>query len=1085
VTTTSQAPASALVVDPSTLAPDAALEALAKELARGKAAAGNCWGAAQALVVARLVARTRHAWCVVASTDAEAAGVAEDLAAFGVELLHIPSRGEADADGVRRRLQAAQQLSAPAERRPRVVVASLLSALEPLPSPREVESKWLHLQVGAQLDLEALLARLVEAGFARTPLAEKPGEASLRGEILDIYPFASELPLRLEAFDGAIESLRTFDPLDQRSVERLSQVAVCLASDAGGVEDGEGSQLVELLPKDLVWAQIEPMRIQDRAEGLRIRSPSHQRALMRVEQALDGRRRLDVQSLPAQVNLDTRSVQALAVGIKDAPAALAEAGKDGSRVIVLCRTEVERSRFRVLLDEAGAQAVECVLGGVSKGFRLGKELVVVNHRELAGLLGRRGGAKTAAPHRVRALQSFFELKVGDIVVHAVHGVARFAGLRRMSRGGGEEEHLHLLFADEVSLFVPAARIEMVQRYVGTGSAAPALDKIGGGSFRKRKEKVEKALYDLAVELLEVQARRAMKQRVPWSGGEELCRQMVESFPWTDTADQAVVSVEIANDLASERPMDRLLCGDVGFGKTELAIRAAFRVVAGGGQVAVLVPTTVLAQQHYETFRERLADFPVEVAVLSRYTSSAEGKATLEKVARGEVDILIGTHRILSKDVGFKRLGLVVVDEEQRFGVGHKEHFKKLRAEIDLLTLSATPIPRTLHMSISGLRDISALAVPPEGRQEIDTQLVQREDEALVRAALLREKDRGGQVLFLHNRVSSIHAVALRLSQLVPECSYAVGHGQMGARELEKVMRVFTEGGVDVLVATTIIESGVDIPAAGTIIIDHADEFGLAELHQLRGRVGRGRQKSWCYLMVEGAKPIREVAKERLKALEELTQLGAGFAISMKDLEIRGAGNLLGPQQSGHIAAIGYDMYCRLLKQTVERLQAGGEIEAEELVAEQEAQGCELELGLRSFLPDDWIPDPKVRLDVLRQLAGVRSPDDAQKALAMLSDRFGRVPDEARALVRTFEFAARLEAIGVRRLLRRQDVYVLEYRDRVLLEQGMDLAGVEFRHVKTGLAHVAVPARFAEPAKSLQWFESLLKDGRPAVKIRST
>ena len=1085
MSTTSQAPASALVVDPSTLAPDAALEALARELARGKAAAGNCWGAAQALVVARLVARTRHAWCVVASTDAEAAGVAEDLAAFGIELLHIPSRGEADADGVRRRLQAAQQLSAPAERRPRVVVASLLSALEPLPSPREVESKWLHLQVGAQLDLEALLARLVEAGFARTPLAEKPGEASLRGEILDIYPFASELPLRLEAFDGAIESLRTFDPLDQRSVERLSQAAVCLASDAGGVEDGEGSQLVELLPKDLVWAQIEPMRIQDRAEGLRIRSPSHQRALMRVEQALDGRRRLDVQSLPAQVNLDTRSVQALAVGIKDAPAALAEAGKDGSRVIVLCRTEVERSRFRVLLDEAGAQAVECVLGGVSKGFRLGKELVVVNHRELAGLLGRRGGAKTAAPHRVRALQSFFELKVGDIVVHAVHGVARFAGLRRMSRGGGEEEHLHLLFADEVSLFVPAARIEMVQRYVGTGSAAPALDKIGGGSFRKRKEKVEKALYDLAVELLEVQARRAMKQRVPWSGGEELCRQMVESFPWTDTADQAVVSVEIANDLASERPMDRLLCGDVGFGKTELAIRAAFRVVAGGGQVAVLVPTTVLAQQHYETFRERLADFPVEVAVLSRYTSSAEGKATLEKVARGEVDILIGTHRILSKDVGFKRLGLVVVDEEQRFGVGHKEHFKKLRAEIDLLTLSATPIPRTLHMSISGLRDISALAVPPEGRQEIDTQLVQREDEALVRTALLREKDRGGQVLFLHNRVSSIHAVALRLSQLVPECSYAVGHGQMGARELEKVMRVFTEGGVDVLVATTIIESGVDIPAAGTIIIDHADEFGLAELHQLRGRVGRGRQKSWCYLMVEGAKPIREVAKERLKALEELTQLGAGFAISMKDLEIRGAGNLLGPQQSGHIAAIGYDMYCRLLKQTVERLQAGGEIEAEELVAEQEAQGCELELGLRSFLPDDWIPDPKVRLDVLRQLAGVRSPDDAQKALAMLSDRFGRVPDEARALVRTFEFAARLEAIGVRRLLRRQDVYVLEYRDRVLLEQGMDLAGVEFRHVKTGLAHVAVPARFAEPAKSLQWFESLLKDGRPAVKIRST
>jgi transcription-repair coupling factor (superfamily II helicase) len=1079
-----------LLIDPDLLPPDAQVEALLKELARGKASAGNLWGASQALILARLMRRTKAGWCVVASTEAEAAGVHEDLAAFGVEALLLPARGESDAEGVRKRLQAAQQLSAPLERRHRVVVASLLSVLEPLPAPDEVETKWLHLQTGVQLDLEALLTKLVDAGFTRTPLAEKPGEASWRGEILDVFPFASELPLRIEIFDGIVESLRTFDPLDQRSVDRMSQASVCLASDVGGVEDGEGAQLVELLAaertRELIWAQVEPMRISDRAEGLRIRSPSHQRALMWTEQALEGKKRLEVQSLPAQINFDTRSVQSLAVGIKDAPAALLEAQKDGTRVLVACRSEAEWTRFRGILDEQGASSIETCLGGISKGFRLPQaKLLIINHRELVGVLGKRGGTKSAPAHRVRALQSFFELKLGDIVVHAVHGVARFAGLKRMARGGGEEEHLHLLFADEVSLFVPAARIEMVQRYVGTGSAAPTLDKIGGGSFRKRKEKVEKALYDLAVELLEVQARRAMKQRAPWGGDQELYDQMVAAFPWTDTVDQASVAIEIAHDLNSERAMDRLLCGDVGFGKTELAIRAAFRVVVGGAQVAVLVPTTVLAQQHYETFRERLADFPVTVAVLSRYVSTAETKATLEKVARGEVDILIGTHRILSKDIGFKRLGLVVVDEEQRFGVTHKEHFKKLRAEVDLLTLSATPIPRTLHMSISGLRDISALTIPPEGRQEIETNLAERENEALIREALLRERARGGQVLFLHNRVSSIHAMAIKLSQLVPECSYAVGHGQMGARELEKVMRVFIEGEVDVLVATTIIESGVDIPAAGTIIIDHADEFGLAELHQLRGRVGRGRQKSWCYLLVEGTKPIREVAKERLKALEELTQLGAGFAISMKDLEIRGAGNILGPQQSGHIAAIGYDMYCRLLKQTVERLQAGGEIEAEELVAEQESQGCELELGLRSFLPDAWIPDPKVRLDILRQLSTVRSHDDAQQALAMLADRFGRVPEEAKALVHSFELAARLETIGVRRLLRRQDVYVLEYRDRVLLEQGLNLRGVEFRHVKTGLAHLAVPERVSAPVKSLAWFESLLRDAPREAKIART
>ncbi|MCL4134500.1 UNVERIFIED_CONTAM: hypothetical protein GTU68_059194, partial [Idotea baltica] len=429
----------------------------------------------------------------------------------------------------------------------------------------------------------------------------------------------------------------------------------------------------------------------------------------------------------------------------------------------------------------------------------------------------------------------------------------------MERGEGTEEHLHLVFADEVSVFVPVARIEIVQRYIGTSAAAPALDKIGSTSFRKRKEKVQRALYDLAAEMLEVHAKRAMKKRKPWGQDDELVQEMIREFPYTETPDQLTTDSEVAADLAGEQPMDRLICGDVGFGKTELAIRAAFRVANGGGRVVILVPTTVLAQQHFDTFKERLADFPVEIAMLSRYVSPKDRKVTVERVAKGEIDILIGTHRVLSKDVKLDDVGLVIIDEEQRFGVTHKEHFKKLRAQVDLLTLSATPIPRTLHMSLSGVRDISALTVPPDGRQEIDTILTYVENEEEIREALLREKNRGGQVFYLYNRVQSIEQVAQNLQRIAPECSYAIGHGQMGGKALEQIMRVFTKGDVDVLVATTIIESGLDVPAAGTIIVHDADNFGLSELHQLRGRVGRGAQQAYCYLLIQKTKPIREVA----------------------------------------------------------------------------------------------------------------------------------------------------------------------------------------------------------------------------------
>ncbi len=1094
----------ALALTPALLAESAGVARLAERLAaRRPTAAGNLWGSSQALVLAALTARREGTFLVLCSTESEAEGFADDLASCGVPSLALPAREASalgrthvDPDSLRQRLQAAQVLAGPNERRPRVVVASLLSLLQPVPSPKDLERKLFHLQVGMHLEVATLFERLLEAGYTRAPLAERPGELSQRGDIVDVFPFASDLPLRIELFDQEIESLRTFEPDSQRSLEALPRTALSLVSDAGGIEEKGGVQPIDLFPLATVAVEVEPLRIEDQAAGLRIQSSAHARALAELRTALDQRVRLSLQSLPAELNFTTRSVQSLAVGPKEAPALLKELAAGGAGVLVLCATEGERHRFGELLGPAHG-GVGLALGTLARGFRWdepGQTLVLVNHRELLGIGGARRRVQRERKLPVRALESFFELREDDLVVHAVHGVARYRGLERLERSGGLEDHLHLEFADGVSLYVPAARIELVQRYVGGGASAPEPDKLGGQSFRRRKERVERALVDLAAELLEIQARREMRKRAPWPYDAELVRELVAAFPYEDTRDQTEAEREIDKDLTSSRPMDRLLCGDVGFGKTEVALRAAFRVVSGGGQVAVLVPTTVLARQHHETFRERLADFPVEVAMLSRNVAPEQAKQTLARVARGEVDVLIGTHRLLSKDVGFRNLGLVIVDEEQRFGVAHKEHFKRLRAEVDLLTLTATPIPRTLHFSLSGARDISALSEPPEGRQAIETVIAWREDDELVRTALVREKNRGGQCFFLHNRVHSIEERTRQLERIAPECSFAIGHGQMSGRELERVMDTFTRGEVDVLVATTIVENGIDIPSAGTILIDEAEHYGLGELHQLRGRVGRGSHQAHCYLLIDRTRPFDETARARIKALEELTQLGAGFQISMKDLEIRGAGNLLGSQQSGHIGAIGYDMYCRLLRQTVERLQHAPGVAGEELQAllarevpaavteEIEAAAVELELGLSAFLAADWIPEEKTRLEVLRRLNAIESEADVEEALAMLRDRFGRVPAEALALVRQFLTRARLAALGIRRLAYRDETYLIEYRDRIALERALAGAKVELRPLRAGLAHLAIPREQRTPERALAWILGILREREPVPKM---
>jgi len=1066
-----------LCIQAATTAGLEAVDVLADSLRPGaRISLGGLWGSAQALVLARLATRADRDFIALVSTNSEARILTEDLSIFGCECALLPSPGSdlrhPEVDALRQRMEVGRRLAQGTS--PALLVTSLPGILTPLPSIARMERDLVRLRVGDQLDVDRLLARLGSRGHTRQPLVERPGEFSVRGDVLDLWVHASVEPLRVELFDEEIESLRSFDPENQRSIQTHDELEICVADVTSGEDDGVLP--FRLAKKDVCLIDIEPLRIEDHAQTLRVQTPDFGKALMQLEAWSKKRPRMSLQSLPGEdQTLETFSVQGLAVGTKAAPAALTKELAGGRRVVVLCQNEAERHRFAALLEESGGvPGLELGIGNLGRGFRLPTsegDLLLVNHRELVGLVGRHKAKARTGTHGTRALRSFFELKIGDIVVHVVHGLARFKGLARLERGGGDEEHLHLIFADDVSLYVPAARIDVVQRYIGSG-AAPTLDRIGSQTFRRRKEKVQRALVDLASELLEVQARRETERRKPWETDPELLADLLGSFPYEDTLDQAKTDVEVSQDLSSDRVMDRLLCGDVGFGKTEIAVRAAFRVVSGGGQVAILVPTTVLAQQHFETFSSRLADFPVTIGVISRYTKPAETRRLLDEAAEGRLDILIGTHRLLSKDVSLPKLGLLVIDEEQRFGVTHKEHFKALRAKVDVFTLTATPIPRTLHMSISGVRDISALTVPPLGRKEIATKLGYLQDTDTIREAILRERNRGGQVFVLHNRVKTIEAAARELAALVPECSFAIGHGQMGGDELREVMETFVRGDVDVLVATTIIESGIDIPAAGTIIVQHAERFGLSELHQLRGRVARAGQSGYCYLLVDKHKPLREAARDRLKALEELSQLGAGFAISMKDLEIRGAGNILGPEQSGHISAVGYDLYCRLLRGTIDKIQEG--LSVEDLAqANLVEPGIDLLLGLDAYLPKEWEPDAERRLELLRELSSVQNAADRAAAEAMLSDRFGRIPTEVLNILRTYELRASLEARGVIGLSWKGDRYQVDYTDRVSIETWLGPTGAELRPIRHGLAHLMIPEGCEGPEAALAWLETLL------------
>jgi transcription-repair coupling factor (superfamily II helicase) len=919
---------------------------------------------------------------------------------------------------------------------------------------------------------------------------ELPGEFSHRGGIIDIFATDWLLPVRMELFDDEIESLRSFEVATQRSRETLDRIevtALASAADAAG-------HLTDYLPPTSWIILVDPERISDEGKSY----------LLRVEKAagfhsvtsvLAGCSRYavattaEIQSGTAGVHchLPFESVERFSGDIGRIRDELDTIGH-ADEVFIVSPTEAEVERLREILAStklASTGRLHFPVGTLHAGFRLrareGKASAEQAQRELsppergtllltASELFHRGELRRVSRRRLgKAIDSFLELREGDLVVHLAHGIGRYRGLRLIEKQGQKEEHLEIEFDGGTKIFVPAIKIDLVQKYVGGGKSRPTLAKVGGKTWLRQKKDAEGAVVDLAVEMLEMQALRQSRPGIAFNLDSEWQREFDASFPYRETPDQLSAIASIKADMLRPRPMDRLLCGDVGFGKTEVAMRAAFKAVDSGYQVAVLVPTTILAEQHHHSFCERLAEFPFDIAKLSRFCTPDEERAALAGLKSGKIDIVVGTHRLASKDVEFHNLGLVVIDEEQRFGVDVKERLKALRTMVDVLTLSATPIPRTLHMSLVGLRDISNLESPPEDRLAVETK-VSRWDDNLIRHAIQRELARGGQIYFVHNRVNDIEIVANRLRELVPDVRLRIGHAQMPDDELESVMVDFVAGKFDLLLSTTIVESGLDIPNANTIFIDEADRYGLADLHQLRGRVGRYKNRAYCYLIVEKHKHLTPNAARRLRAIEEFDELGAGFAIAMRDLEIRGAGNLLGTQQSGHIATVGYELYCQLLENAVRTLQ-------------KQPPKVRLEVDINlpgdAFIPDEYVPDLRLKIDLYRRLSRVSRYDELQDFRSELVDRFGELPRSVERVLDLTELKMDAALWHISTIFVEGDFVVFRYDDRQRIEQLVRQHAGKLRLVDEHSVYLPLPHEVTEKDRIWRIVKSVLRP--PAIK----
>ena len=1089
---------------------DELLRAAAAVAPRERCAFGGLAGSSKAYLLAKLFTAGERSHLAVLPTGEEAEEFFSDLKFFlgEGELFLLPEREQLtvepsveDPEITAARLAHLYRLTL---RKKTLTVTSAGNLSLLTIQPDKLTESAFEVEFAGEYPRDELLLKLTNAGYRRMEMVEDRGEVSVRGSIIDIFPTGEKLPLRVEFFGDEVESIRSFDPLTQRSVDEIERALILPAREAvindetrGGALDrllqradelecergsfdpllnairsgvdmesalsllpiihDHLSSLFDYLSTDTLISIIEPDKVASElnalTEGLRAsaeRLAGEKAFYLRPESvslgeeaAREAVERFSVLELSGSViageaseergdlgallNMDLRQDLATAFGLgkgakgEEFFSPLAERVstwlKDGFRVFLTAHNAGQAERTIELLAGYGISAavrpavdilsggartiggVGIVKGSLCSGFRLpGTGLAVISEEDI---FGKRHKRRPPARGRLESFLARLEdLSVGEAIVHRVHGIAVYRGLKRIEVDSIENEFLVLEYKDSGKLYLPVENTGSVTKYHGVEGRAFDLDKLGGTGWAKKTGKARKAVEKIAAELLKLYAERAAREGFAFSGPSHLYDEFAASFEYEETPDQARAIDDTINDMEGRRPMDRLICGDVGYGKTEVAMRAAFKAVLDGKQVVVLVPTTILAQQHFMTFTERFAPYPCRVDLLSRFRSAKEQKETIGKLAAGEVDILIGTHRVLGRDVAFKDLGLVVIDEEHRFGVRQKERLREIRKQVDLLTLTATPIPRTLQMSIADVRGLSIISTPPEDRRAIKT-VITGFNEKVIKDAIVREIKRGGQVFFVHNRISSIGAIAEFIDRLVPGARCVVAHGQMGEHELEKKMLGFIEHDYDILLSTTIIESGLDIPSANTIIINRADRFGLAELYQLRGRVGRSSHRAYAYLICPN-ELLSADAHKRLEAIAALTEPGAGFRVASHDLEIRGAGELLGTSQSGRIAEVGFEMYVTLLEEAV------AELKGEPIVDE---PAPEVTLRVSRYIPEDYIPDTRQRLGLYKSLSGAGCEEELFDICDELEDRYGKVPELVTNLIKTAEVRILLKRAG--------------------------------------------------------------------------
>lgn len=1084
-------------------------------------------GSAPAFLISKLAAHTDCPFFIITPEERKAELVFQEISFFlgtARPILHYPDwdipsfekiSPPLEVMGQRWHVRYSLLSSAPAA----IVVTSLPALLWKVP-PRHLFSQlFVEISPGQDISREELIAKLEGMGYTRQNLVSALGEYAARGQILDIYSPTLPLPLRLEFFGDTVESIRIFDPENQRSLqeekgalilpvrevllfpefrtEALSRLPAEFLNKERGreikekIEEGipcSGMEnylpffypyletIFDYLPPATIVFLDEPAAIEenlldswDRIQTSWLKSqdegsywPKPEELMITKEEfkelvslwprfSLQSLETLEKNALNPRLTLATEANDHLRSHLLTSPSeegvlhALAQRIRQeeekGIKTIFVCSHQRSAQRLEEMLSAHGLRTflfpesfpswppqvsadwqVTLIIGELTRGFNFPlARLFILTEAEI---FGEKRPRKKRLPFREEhALATFGELQEGDYVVHTDHGIGLYRGLVKFTFGEEEQDFLLIEYQGGDRLYLPVYRLNLVHKYVGSGDGEPRLDKLGGTSWEKAKKRVKKSLQEMAAELIQLYAARAVIKRPPFSPGGEDLKEFEATFEYEETPDQMQAIEDVQADLDQEKPMDRLICGDVGFGKTEVALRAAFRVMMDGKQVAVLVPTTVLAQQHFQNFTRRFAPYPLRIEMLSRFRSPAQQKEILRDLAQGKIDLIIGTHRLLQGDVIFKDLGLLVIDEEHRFGVRHKERLKQMKANVDVLTLTATPIPRTLQMSLGGIRDLSVIQTPPEDRLPIRTYITEF-DEDIIQEAIRRELRRGGQIFFVHNRVQSIPAMEKFLRRLVPEARIGIAHGQMAERDLERVMWAFLQKEIDLLLTTTIIESGLDFPAANTIIINRADKLGLAQMYQLRGRVGRSKERAYAYLLIPGLAVISSDARKRLEALKEVTELGSGFKLAMHDLEIRGAGNLLGDAQSGHIAAVGFDMYLQILEEAVR------ELKGEEIVVEVEP---EIDLPLPAYIPADYIADVNQRLVFYRRLSTAKSEAEINEVVEELKDRFGPLPSVLENLLEILHLKLLLKRGQIRRLALEKGKVVLTFDPQSALD----------------------------------------------------